>query len=84
MPYYEYRCPSNGRTLEVRHAMQERLETWGQLAGRAGVDPGPTPVEAPVERLLSAPVPLPGGNPRAGTDFQGCGAGCACARSASA
>ena len=83
MPYYEYRCPSNGRTLEVRHAMDERLETWGQVADRAGIEPGRTPVDTPVERLLSAPVPLTGTSATSGSaDFQGCGAGCACARSA--
>ncbi|MBM4183195.1 MAG: hypothetical protein FJ207_03105 [Gemmatimonadetes bacterium] len=80
MPYYEYRCASNGRTLEVRHGMDEHLETWGQLAGLAGVEPGGTPAEAPVERLLSAPVPLKGGGGQAA--FQGCSAGCACARDA--
>jgi hypothetical protein len=76
MPYYEYRCASNGRTLEVRHGMAERLDTWGELALRAGADLGDTPAEAPVERLMSAPVPLTGGGGEA--DFQGCGSGCAC------
>jgi hypothetical protein len=77
MPYYEYRCESNGRTLEVRHGMSERLTTWGEVANAAGVETGDTPADAPVERLLSTPVPLTGsaGEP----DFQGCGAGCACA-----
>jgi hypothetical protein len=82
VPYYEYRCLANGRTLEVRHAMDERLETWGQLARRADVDRGDTPADAPVERLLSAPVPHTSSGQAGGTDFQGCGAGCACARNA--
>jgi len=83
MPYYEYRCPSNGRTVEVRHGMEERLETWGALVDRAGVALGGTPADAPVERLMSAPVPAAGSTPRSdGGDFQGCGAGCACARRA--
>jgi hypothetical protein len=78
MPHYEYRCRTNGRTVEVRHSMDERLETWGELAGRSGMDVGDTPLDAPVERLLSAPVPLThtGSSPEAG--FQGCGSGCAC------
>lgn len=77
MPYYEYHCRTNGRTLEVRHGMDERVETWGALAARAGVEPGDTPDATPVERLMSAPVPLTGeGN---GPAFGGCGAGCACA-----
>lgn len=78
MPHYEYHCASNGRTLEVRHGMGERLETWGELVGRTGVDAGDTPTDAPVERLMSAPVPVTtaGGGE---APFQGCGAGCACA-----
>jgi hypothetical protein len=76
MPYYEYRCTSNGQTLEVRHGMEERLATWGELALRAGAELGDTPSDAPVERLMSAPVPLTGGSAEQG--FQGCGSGCAC------
>ena len=80
MPYYEYRCGANGRTLEVRHPMTARLETWGELTELAGADPGETPRDAPIERLMSAPVPLTGGNagPAAGPGFGGCGAGCSC------
>lgn len=77
MPYYEYRCRANGRTLEVRHAMGERLETWGELARCAGADPGDTPADAPVERLLSAPVALSAAGPDP-AELQGCGRGCAC------
>lgn len=80
MPYYEYRCAANGRTVEVRHAMDERLETWAEVASRAEVEMGSTPANAPVERLLSAPVPLTGSGHEPA--FQGCGQGCACARSA--
>jgi hypothetical protein len=77
MPYYEYRCVANGRTLEVRHAMDERLATWGELARLAGTEAGDTPSDAPIERLMSAPVPL---TATAGEAVpQGCGAGCACA-----
>ena len=76
MPYYEYHCGSNGQTLEVRHGMNERLTTWGEVADRAGTDLGETAAEAPVERLISAPVPLNGSGKDA--DFQGCGGGCAC------
>jgi predicted nucleic acid-binding Zn ribbon protein len=76
MPYYEYHCASNGRTLEVRHSMSERLTTWGQVARAAGLDADETPADAPVERLMSTPVPLTGSGSEAG--FQGCGSGCAC------
>jgi hypothetical protein len=78
MPYYEYHCATNGRTVEVRHGMSERLERWSDLAQRAGVEPGDTPGDAPVTRLISVPVPLgaAGGEPQ----LQSCGAGCACAK----
>jgi len=80
MPYYEYHCPANGRTLEVRHGMSERVDTWGGLVERAGIAAGDTPITAPVERILSAPVPLTGGP--SGPAFGGCGSGCGCARGA--
>ena len=66
MPLYDYYCPSNDRTIEVRHGMGEDLRTWGALAEKAGVDPGGTPADADVRRLI-----------RGG----GCGAHCACHRS---
>lgn len=80
MPYYEYHCSANGRTVEVRHGMDERLTTWGQLAERAGVSTGDTPEGAPVEKLISAPVPLTSEGGDQGTP--GCGSGCACMPSA--
>jgi predicted nucleic acid-binding Zn ribbon protein len=55
MPVYEYMCRHNGRTLEVFHPISERVETWGRLCEVAGMEPGDTPAEAPVERLLYAP-----------------------------
>ncbi|MDA0328046.1 MAG: zinc ribbon domain-containing protein [Gemmatimonadetes bacterium] len=76
MPYYEYHCGTNGRTLEVRHGMNERLATWGEVAGRSGVDMGDTPEDTPVERLMSVPAPVTGSS--RDTGFQGCGGGCAC------
>jgi hypothetical protein len=53
MPTYEYRCPANDRVVEVAHPMAEKLSTWGQLCDRAGISPGSTPADAPVERLIS-------------------------------
>ncbi len=53
MPSYDYHCTSNGRTVEVRHSMSESLSTWAEVCARAGVEPGDTPGEAPVERLIS-------------------------------
>ncbi len=84
MPYYEYRCAANGRTVEVRHAMSERLETWGEVAAAAGISAGDTPADAPVERLMSMASVGHGAGPGAGADsgpapsFGGCGPGCRC------
>jgi predicted nucleic acid-binding Zn ribbon protein len=54
VPTYEYRCEANGRLVEVRHNMAEKLATWGELCERAGIAPGKTAAEAPVEKLISA------------------------------
>ena len=63
MPNYDYHCPSNGRRVEVFHPMKERLRTWGELCRRAGIEPGDTPADAPVEKLVSAPgLSFPAGN----------------------
>jgi hypothetical protein len=55
MPRYDYFCPSNGRTVEVRHSMSESLASWGEVAARAGLPLGETPEGAPVERVVHAP-----------------------------
>jgi len=33
--------------------MRERLATWGELCALAGLEPDPTPPDAPVERLIT-------------------------------
>lgn len=55
MPQYRYRCPANGRTVDVVHRMVETLTTWGEVCARAGLEPGPTAAESPVHRILFAP-----------------------------
>ena len=77
MPYYEYHCPANGRTVEVRHGMGERLTHWAEVAERARTDPGDTPADSPVERLMSVPARAGGGS--APMNVGGCGQGCGCA-----
>ncbi|MHB1192028.1 MAG: FmdB family zinc ribbon protein [Longimicrobiales bacterium] len=85
MPYYEYRCAANGRTVEVRHTMSERLETWGEVVAAAGIERGETPPDAAVERLMSAASvgsaadsASNAAGPGPGSGFGGCGPGCAC------
>ena len=53
MPTYDYRCEANGRVVEVRHGMNEVLETWGELCVKAGVDLGDTAADVPVKRLIT-------------------------------
>jgi len=53
MPSYDYRCGANGRVVEVRHGMSEKLSTWGEVCERAGLGLGDTGADAPVERLIT-------------------------------
>jgi len=53
MPTYDYHCRANGRTIEVRHPMHQRLTTWAELCACAGIDPSGAPAEAEVEKLLN-------------------------------
>ena len=82
MPTYEYQCARNGRVVEVRHKMDERLRTWGELCERAGINGDETDPRAPVEKLISAgfigtasagPAESPCGAPVCGGG--GCGGG---------
>ena len=63
MPVYEYLCRANKTSVEVHHAMSDNIETWGHLCRIAGIDPGNTPADSPVERLVFAPlISTPQGN----------------------
>ena len=55
MPNYDYFCPVNGRRVEVFHKLAESISSWGELCQRAGLAPGDTPADSPVEKLISAP-----------------------------
>lgn len=81
MAIYEYFCVANGRTVEVRHGMSEEIRTWGELAERAGLEPGDTSAASPVVRLMSAGVTMTGGAAsERGREAGGppCGPACAC------
>lgn len=78
MPSYDYRCPTNGQTFEVRHGMSENINTWGELCERAGVDLGSTPSDAPVERLITGGNFVSSGalkNPEPACGSGGCASG---------
>jgi len=53
MPTYDYVCEANGRRIEVSHKMNDSIESWGELCQRAKIEPGDTPTNAPVRRLIS-------------------------------
>lgn len=74
MPSYDYRCDANDRVVEVRHGINDRFNTWGQVCERAGIDLGSTPADAPVTRLITGGSVVSSGslsNPEA----PACGAG---------
>lgn len=50
---YQYHCSANQRTVDIQHGMREQLTTWGDVCARGGFDPGDTPADTPVERLIS-------------------------------
>ncbi len=70
MPIYEYYCPSNDHHVEVVHGMKESIATWGELCSLAALDPGDTPPDAPVERLL---FPVGVNTPRGDSDLKNLG-----------
>jgi len=67
MPLYDYFCPSNNQKLEVSHGMNVEVLTWGQLCEIAKCEPGETPENAIVHRLLSAPRLM---KPTSDTDYK--------------
>ncbi|MEM6551807.1 MAG: zinc ribbon domain-containing protein [Planctomycetota bacterium] len=85
MPTYEYFCPDNGQSLEVMHGMTTTLNTWGELCDQADLDPGDTPADTPIEKLLGTGMLLsnsradltPGSASNTGGGCCG-GGGCGC------
>lgn len=53
MAKYDYRCELNGQTVEVSHAMNETVSTWGELCALADIDVGETPADSPVHKIIS-------------------------------
>ncbi len=53
MPTYDYLCEANGQVIEVRHRMNDTIETWRQLCEHAGIDLGETAPDAPVKKLAN-------------------------------
>jgi hypothetical protein len=53
VPSYDYRCDANGQVVEVKHRISAHVNTWGELCSLAGRDPGDTPANAPVTKLIT-------------------------------
>lgn len=53
MPSYDYLCDANGRVVEVRHGMNEKLSNWGEVCDKAGIETGDTAADTPVKRLIT-------------------------------
>lgn len=77
MPRYDYRCEANGTILEVTHGMDETVRTWGELCRRAGVEPGRTPDDTPVEKVVGLAFARTGGRSDTGPPGP-CGPACGC------
>jgi hypothetical protein len=67
MPTYDYRCEANGKVVEVSHRMSDTLLTWGDLCERAGVEPGDTPADTPVQKLATGGNVISSNNLGSGT-----------------
>ena len=65
MPRYDYRCATNEQIVEVWHGINERLSTWGELCAQAELDPGNTPADAPVQRMITGGAIISGGRKEA-------------------
>lgn len=53
MAIYDYHCKANDKTIEVNHPINETLKTWGELCNKAEIDPGTTPPDTPITRLIT-------------------------------
>ena len=55
MPFYDYYCPANGETVEVKHGMQERLKTWGEVCEKVGIPLGKISAKEKVQKMITPP-----------------------------
>ena len=78
MPLYDYFCPTNQLTVEVRHAMKDEIRTWGELVSAAGIEAGDTPLESEVRRKITGGSVMTASTPEVSRPKGGCGPACAC------
>jgi len=53
MPTYDYRCELTGNIYEARHPMALKLSNWQDLCDVTGMEPGETPLDSPITKLLT-------------------------------
>ena len=85
MPWYEYRCEANGKTVEAMHGMSREIATWGELCEVSGEAVGDTDPKAPVSKLFNASLAISNGEgvaspdaARGGGHSGPCGPACGC------
>ena len=72
MPTYDYHCATNQKTVTVQHGMKESISNWGELCQRSETEPGKTPLDTPVERVISGGIALPIASPVPQLPMAGC------------
>ncbi len=55
MPRYDYYCDANGQTIEAFHSIKIQLSSWGELCAAVQIDPGDTPVNTSIRRIITQP-----------------------------
>jgi len=55
MPNYDYHCEANGLIIEITHPMSTTLKNWGDLCELISMDPGDTPIDAPIAKVFLTP-----------------------------
>jgi len=55
MPFYDYYCADNNRTVEVNHSINIDLKTWGEVCFAAQIPMGGTEFTAPVRKIIHPP-----------------------------
>jgi predicted nucleic acid-binding Zn ribbon protein len=53
MPTYDYHCAENNQVVEVKHSINDKFMTWGEVCANTGMDLGATSADSPVQRLIT-------------------------------
>ena len=56
MPYYDYYCQANHKTVTANHPMDANIETWGELCYVTQHPLGDTAPTVAVRKLIRAPA----------------------------